>query len=304
MTTEVRVLGATERDGARGLIVAATTLLAPAILLLAYLLGSLVLTGGQVVDGRPAPWRPVVDWPVFTLSPWLTVPLALGALAAVVVHARRVTVARALVVTTLLGWAAASAGSLWFFGLVLPPAALFSEPLVGRSDHLLAAVIVTLAAAVLIVRLAMIGRAHDRLVRARLIGTGVLMTPEGWDPRAPFVLDAPVGWRLDGGALLPPDSPTAGEAALSLHAVRSAAALAPTAESTTFLTAAGAEVRRSPARAGDDVITVTYVFAPAPGRGDATQLDAIVRPSAVRSGGEVDALLATADTIASTFRWR
>ncbi|WP_168916495.1 hypothetical protein [Microcella flavibacter] len=280
---------------------AAVTLLTPAAVLIAYLVGSLALTGAQVIDDRPPVWRPVVDWPVFTVSPWITVLLAVGALASVVHQARRATVTRALVLTTLLGWAAASAGSSWFFALALPPAALVGSPLLGRSDHLIAAGIGVLVIAVLIVRLVTVGRSHDRLVRAGLLGSGVLRTPDDWDPRAAFTLDAPVHWHRIGSEVLPPHVNSSSEAPVSFLLAGSSVDRAPSASGEEFVVSSGTSVERSVART-DDVIAVSYVFSR--NRGDDTRLDAIIRPSSMRSPGEVDALVATADTIAGTFRWR
>lgn len=304
MTAEQRlVLGGQDRTVTRGILVAGITLLSPAALLIGYLLGSLALTGAQVIDGRPPAWRPVVDWPVFTVSPWITVLLAVVALAAVLHQARRATVTRALVLTTLLGWAAASAGSSWFFALALPPAALVGEPVLGRSDHLIAAGIGMLAIAVLIVRLVSVGRSHDRLVHAGLLGTGVLRTPDGWDPTSRFTMDAPVHWHRSGSEVLPPGASSSNDAPLSLLLERSTVDLGPRATRRSFETADGTPVLRSTARRDDGVVTVSYAFSPAGRRGDEARIDAIVRPAGVRSPREIDALVATADTIAGTFRW-
>lgn len=301
MTAPEAVLGGRNRTATRGIIVAAVTMLSPAALLLAYLLGSLALTGAQVIADRPPAWRPVVDWPVFTVSPWITVLLATVALAAVLHQARRATVTGALVLTTLLGWAAASAGASWFFALALPPAALVGEPVLGRSDHLLAAGIGMLVIAVLIARLVTVGRSHDRLVRAGLLATGVLRTPDGWAPRTPFTLDAPVHWHRLGSMVLPPGASSTGEAPLSLLLVGSTGSRGSSALRGDLVTTDGTSVQRSTARSADGVITVSYVFSRP--RSEDARIDAVIRSSGARSPGEIDALVATADTIAGTFRW-
>lgn len=62
--------------------ISAVLLVLPAALV-AYLVGSLALTGGQVGPARPPIWHAVLPFPLFPTPMWLAVPVAaLGALAA------------------------------------------------------------------------------------------------------------------------------------------------------------------------------------------------------------------------------
>lgn len=52
-----------------------------ALVLVAFIAGSMVFTGGQVAEGETTKWQPVWYWPVFPVPPWLLiVPAALAAL--------------------------------------------------------------------------------------------------------------------------------------------------------------------------------------------------------------------------------
>ena len=291
-----------DRPLTRWIIAAAITLLIPAALLVAFLVGSLLFTGAQVIESRSPVWRPVVPWPLFTVTPWITVSLAIGGLIVAVGYARSIGIARAMGLIPLLGWSLAAAGSTWFFGAVLPEALLGSEPLLGRSDHYLAFAVNLLAAAVLAIRLGMVGPAHDRLRASRLLADGFLLLPTGLDENAPFTIEAPVRWRVVGRELLPLGHETAADSPLSLRVLTAERGAAESGEPVSL--PGGASVRRAEHQESDGSVEVSYLYARDDAPRQRARLHAVIRPALLRSSAETEVLLRSADVIAGSFRWR
>lgn len=292
-----------ERESAlqRWLLGAAITMIAPAAILLAFLIGSLLLTGGQVIDSRSAIWRPVLDWPVFTVSPWVVVPLAVGALITALGLAVQVDTARTVALSGPLGWAVAGALSSWFLAVVLPPTALAGTAFIGGTDLLLAAGASTLAAAVVLIRFLALSRRHDRLLADRLVPGGVLVTPAGLDERSSFTLKAPTLWRVVDDVALPPRTDTAETAALSIAMTR---ALRADPGRALVPVPGGGSAQRWEERAENGAIRIRFDFFRGDSPVDGVRLDATVRPDLLREQRDVEPVVATADTIAGTFRWR
>jgi len=277
-------------------------LITPA-LLIAYLVGSLVFTGAQVVESGTPVWRPIVDWPVFTVTPWITVPLAVAGLVASFGLIAVVTIARSTALTTVFGWVMAAGLSSWVLAVGLPPASLGLEPLVGSSDHYVALAINSGSAFVVLIRIASVVRSHERLQSNRLIAYPTqLLPPQGLDRTAPFTIEAPVDWRVIGSELLPPRCERAGDSPLSIS-LNPVPASFPTSGAP-IGTVGGHPMWRLEHPRHSDAVRLSYLISHNGSRSRVAQLEAVVSPSLLRGQAEVDTVIATADIIAGTFRWR
>lgn len=140
------------------------------VLFVAYVLGSLALTGGRVAYGTSPLWAPVVDWPLFVVPAEVLIWLAALGIGAFVVMARLV---RGLEVRRVLR--ALRIGGLGF--VVGPLGFTFAQPRVVGEDrfgvaltepgwHWIAAVIGVAGVVVMLLLARGQFAEHDRLMRA------------------------------------------------------------------------------------------------------------------------------------------
>lgn len=144
-------------------------LLIPVALLVLFLVGSLVFTGGQVLQEGDTIWADVWSFPVFPVPSWLLiVPAAVSALL-VVPFVATTPVAQAPRIAARFGQALAAGLASVFFAFAFPAADGFvAMPDAGDGYlglHLAAAVITVVVVLVLAVGLFVKGGAHDRARR-------------------------------------------------------------------------------------------------------------------------------------------
>lgn len=118
--------------------------LIPPGILLVFLVGSLILSGGQVAPGAPANWDVVVPFPLFPVPGWLLGGLGAVALALAIAWAWASTAAEAAALSGALGVTMASSVASLFFALVFA-----GDPLGGF--HWIGMVLALLSAAVLLI---------------------------------------------------------------------------------------------------------------------------------------------------------
>lgn len=103
-----------------------------ALVLVAFIAGSMVFTGGQVAEGESTKWQPVWYWPVFPVPAWLLIiPAAVAAVVVIPMCIR--TPARLLPrIISAVGVAGASAVSSAIFMFMFPASSgLFALPQAG-----------------------------------------------------------------------------------------------------------------------------------------------------------------------------
>jgi hypothetical protein len=107
----------THREGRLGAagIVCLGAVLVQAGILVAFLVGSLLLSGAQVTAGGDPAWDAAVPFPVFPVPSWLLTALALIGLAAALVWAVTARPADASALTGVVGPAVAGAFAPGFF---------------------------------------------------------------------------------------------------------------------------------------------------------------------------------------------
>lgn len=102
--------------------------LVPAALLIAFLIGSLLLSGGQVNADQSPNWDAVVPFPIFPVPAWLLIALGAVGLIAAILWAVRSTAAESRSLTGAFGATAAAFVASMFFGLAFLTDPVWSGP--------------------------------------------------------------------------------------------------------------------------------------------------------------------------------
>lgn len=91
-----------------------------ALLLVCFIVGSLLFTGGRIGESQSANWPELWDWPVFAVPAWLMVTPAVVAALVVVPVASRTPARRAALLLGAIGQTAAAAASAVAFMILMP----------------------------------------------------------------------------------------------------------------------------------------------------------------------------------------
>lgn len=145
----------------------ATAQIFMAALLVAFIAGSLLFTGGRVASQQNANWPEAWGWPVFPVPAWLLIVPALIGVIVVVPMSMRTPAARTPLLLGAVGQTVAAGGSAIVFSFLFP-AETGLIPMPGDSDlflgwHWIAAALSLASILVLIVAVAAKGREYERL---------------------------------------------------------------------------------------------------------------------------------------------
>lgn len=138
-----------------------------AAVLIAFIVGSLIFTGGRIAEQQSANWSEVWSWPVFPVPAWLlVVPAVLGAIV-VVPMCLRTPPGLANRLLGAVGQTVAAAGAAVLFMFLFPSdGGPFPMPQAEDGSlgwHWLALIPSAFSLVVLIVAVAAKGREYDRL---------------------------------------------------------------------------------------------------------------------------------------------
>ena len=92
----------------------------PALLLVAYIAGSLILVGGRVGEGQSENWDALLPWPVFPVPAWVLIPFAVVSAAIVVPLCLRAPAATVSRLITAVGQTGAAIAAAAVFAFVFP----------------------------------------------------------------------------------------------------------------------------------------------------------------------------------------
>lgn len=145
----------------------ATSQIAMALILVAFIAGSLLFTGGQVGPLQDAPWDQVWSWPVFPVPAWLLIVLAAVGAAAVIPLCLLTAVAQTPHLFTAIGQAFAGiVAGLLFAGMF--PVSDGLIPMPGDSTeylglHWVAAALSAFSIVVLIIAVSLKAGRYERM---------------------------------------------------------------------------------------------------------------------------------------------
>ena len=159
--------------------------LVPPLLLVLYLVGSLLLSGGRVLPNGHEIWDAVVPWPLFVVPEWLSITLSAVGLALVIPLVVTTRLPDTPQLNALFSYTTAAAVSSWFFSN-----SFNADGLPER--HWIASVMAIICIVVILVRLATIGP-FDRLRKAGLLFEFEITRRENAPAR--FQIDLPAAWR-------------------------------------------------------------------------------------------------------------
>lgn len=137
-----------------------------ALVLVAFIAGSMIFTGGQVAESETTKWEPVWYWPVFVVPPWLLIVPAAVAAIVVVPMCILTPAAQAPRIIGALGVTGAAIASEVIFMLMFPAdSGLFPLPEEGTylGLHWIALALSVLCLPVLIVAIVVKGIAYERI---------------------------------------------------------------------------------------------------------------------------------------------
>lgn len=144
--------------------------LLPVALFLVMLVGSLLLSGAQVLPDAPARYDAAVPFPLFVVADWLAIGCAVIAALLVVPVALTTRVVQATHLIGVLAYTLAAIVADLYFAFAYPgegtPFASPTDPGVTLGLHLIGSMLGVLCAVVLGVRLAVIGPRYERLRKA------------------------------------------------------------------------------------------------------------------------------------------